>query len=228
MTLPLRRLLPALALLALVFSILLQPPALAADPPAGTAAEVAAGVEKAAQEHAEGGLPQLNPETYPTQIFWLAVTFFLLLFLMSRVALPKVAEVLEARQEKITDDLEQAATLKGQAEAVLQAYEKSLVDARQHAQQLIAQVNAQADADAAKAQADLAARLAEEGRTREANIEAAKRTALTNIRFVAVDAAQAAVGRLLGEAPSNPAAEAAVNDVLAGLQGPPAAAREGV
>ena len=56
----------------------------------------------------EGGLPQLNPEHYASQIFWLAITFGLLFIVLSRVVLPKIAGGLQARKNRIEGDLNAA------------------------------------------------------------------------------------------------------------------------
>ena len=66
-------------------------------------------------EHASGGLPQLNPDFFSPQLIWLGISFITLYYLMSKVALPKVAEVLEERQERITNDLDRAGNLRRQA-----------------------------------------------------------------------------------------------------------------
>ncbi|MFM2043184.1 MAG: hypothetical protein RLY86_1760 [Pseudomonadota bacterium] len=186
-------------------------PAFGADTPAP---DVAAGVAHETAEHAKGGLPQLNSATYPTQIFWLIVTFSLLLILMSKVALPRVAEVLEARQEKITNDLEKATALKGEAEGVIAAYEQALADARSNAQQVVSDSVAAADSLAAKRQGELAATLAERAREADAGIQAQKQAALANIRGVAAEAAQAAVAKLAGIELDAARADAAVDEAL--------------
>lgn len=181
---------------------------------ASTAQDVAQGVVQEGAEHVSGGLPQLNTATYPTQIFWLIVTFSLLLVLMSKVALPRVAEVLEARQEKIGNDLDKAAALKAEAEGVIQAYEQASADARANAQKAMAESVAAADAEAAKRQAELAAILADRSREAEARIQAAKQAALANVRAVAAEVAQVATAKLVGVEPDAATAEAAVDDVL--------------
>ena len=56
---------------------------------------------EAAHEASKAGLPQLNPDTFVHQLFWLVVTFLVLLFVMSRIALPRVGEVIEERAERI-------------------------------------------------------------------------------------------------------------------------------
>ena len=57
---------------------------------------------------ASGGLPQLNITTFPSQIFWLVVTLVVLFLLLSKVALPRIASVLEERADAIADDLDAA------------------------------------------------------------------------------------------------------------------------
>ena len=60
-------------------------------------------------------LPQLDIVTYSSQIFWLAISFIVLYFLVAKIAMPRIAEVLEERQERIEDDLDKAETLKKEA-----------------------------------------------------------------------------------------------------------------
>lgn len=178
------------------------------------AGEAEKAVAQETQEQAKGGLPQLNVGTYPTQIFWLAVTFGLLLILMSKVALPRVAEVLEARQEKIANDLDRAHALKSEADGVIQAYEKALADARAGAQKVLADAVAATDAETARRQGALATELAARAREAEARINAAKETALGNVRSVSAEAAQAAVAKLVGIDLDQARAEAAVDAAL--------------
>ena len=78
-------------------------------------------------------LPQLDIETYASQIFWLIVTFIVLYFLVAKIAMPRIAEVLEGRQERIEDDLDKAETLKKEAYLVRVEYEKALSSAREEA-----------------------------------------------------------------------------------------------
>ncbi|WP_165772245.1 ATPase [Niveispirillum lacus] len=165
-------------------------------------------------EHAKKGLPQLNPDSFASQIFWWALTFGLLFWLMSKVALPRVAEVLEARQEKISNDLEKASALKAEAEGVMQAYEKALAEARSNAQREIAASVAASDADAARRNTELGTNLTAKARDAEARIEAAKQEALANLSSVAAEAALAATERLSGAVLSADAATAAVESVL--------------
>ncbi|MGH6952803.1 MAG: F0F1 ATP synthase subunit B', partial [Alphaproteobacteria bacterium] len=107
-------------------------------------------------------MPQLDSATFPSQLVWLAITFVALYLVMWRVALPRVAEVLEGRRRRIDDNLERAGTLKDEAKAVLAAYEKTLAEARAHAQASLAAAGAELAAAAQGSHGELASRLARE------------------------------------------------------------------
>ena len=100
-------------------------------------------------------LPQLDLATYSSQVFWLIISFLVLYFLVAKLAMPRIAEVLEERQERIEDDLDKAETLKKEAYQVRIEYEKALSaarekaqDATRHAQEEIAKQSAEAESAA--------------------------------------------------------------------------------
>lgn len=94
-------------------------------------------------------MPQLEQiSTFPSQIFWLVVIFAVLLVVMLRVALPRVQGILQERQERIDDDLAQAAALRDEAEGVLRAYEQAQADARAEARRLMREQQEAAAAEA--------------------------------------------------------------------------------
>jgi F-type H+-transporting ATPase subunit b len=155
-------------------------------------------------------MPQLNPEFFLTQIVWLAISFTVLYLILWRVALPRVAEVLETRQDKIDDDLEKAARLKAEAEAALATYEKTLSDARSEAQSAMREVAAELATEAVRRNAELSERLNREIKAGEDRIAAAKKQAVGSIAAIATGAATRATERLVGRAPDTKAVEAAV------------------
>jgi F-type H+-transporting ATPase subunit b len=162
-------------------------------------------------------MPQLQQHaTYLSQVFWLVVTFTILLIVMWRVALPRVAAILRDRQERIEGDLEKAMRLKAEAEGVLKAYETAMAEGRAKAQALLREAGEQAAKEAADAQAAAAARLDKETGEAEKRIAAAKREALDNVRAIASEAARGATAKFLGAEPSATDADAAVTQALAG------------
>ena len=134
-------------------------------------------------------MPQLDFSTFPTQWVWLAITFVVLYVLMAKVALPRVGHVLEERQNRIDDNLEMAGSLKQEAEAAAEAYEKSLASARAEAQAVIRQVADEVTAEASKKTEELAGKLSNEVKSAEAKIVAAKDAAIAGLRDVAIDVA---------------------------------------
>jgi F-type H+-transporting ATPase subunit b len=168
---------------------------------------------------AEGGhgvFPPFQSETFASQLFWLAIAFVLLYALMAKLALPRVASIIDGRQKRITDDIAEASRLKGESDATLAAYEKALADARVRAQAIANEMRdsqaAQADQRRHALEAELNAKLVEAEKT----IAASKQAAMSSVRGIAQDAAAAIVERLIGKAPSEQAVAAAVTDVLKG------------
>ena len=158
--------------------------------------------------------PPFNKETFVSQLVWLAIFFIALYVIISKLAIPRLGGIIEARNQRIDGDLAEAKKLKDQSDAALAGYEKSLADARARAQALAAEtrdkLNAEAEQVRRKLEAELNARLAKA----EATIAATKSAAMANVQGIAVDTAAAIVERLIGTAPSGGAVQAAVADAL--------------
>jgi F-type H+-transporting ATPase subunit b len=157
----------------------------------------------------------MDTTTYPSQIFWLVVFFGLLYLLMSRVALPRMAAVLERRHKAIEADLSKASALKTETETAIAAYEKSLADAKAGAQAIAAdtraRIGSEVDAERAALDKTLAAKIADA----ESRIAVSKAQAVKDVGEVAAETAAEIVAELTGTQISK--AEAA--RVIAGLKG---------
>ncbi|MCC5958113.1 MAG: F0F1 ATP synthase subunit B' [Rhodobacteraceae bacterium] len=114
------------------------------------------------------GMPQLDLTTFSNQIFWLVVTMVVLYFIMSRVALPRIAAVLADRRGTITSDIAAAEDFKLKAQEAEAAYNQALADARTEANRIVeaakAEMQAELDVQLTKANAEIAARSAESER----------------------------------------------------------------
>ena len=84
-------------------------------------------------------MPQLDLTGFPPQIIWLVITFVILWLLMAKFALPRVGLVLEERQKKIDENLDLAENLRDEAKGALDAYEKSISEAKDNARGAIAE-----------------------------------------------------------------------------------------
>jgi len=135
------------------------------------------------------GMPQLCPEWFTNQIFWLVIALLVIFFVLSKIALPRIAAVLAERSGTISNDLASAEDLKRKAVEAEEAYNKALADARAEAQSIAAQTRAEIKADLddaiAKADAEIAAKAAEG----EAKIAEIRAGAMESVSEVAKDVA---------------------------------------
>jgi F-type H+-transporting ATPase subunit b len=167
-------------------------------------------------EHPGGKIPfpPFNKETFASQLVWLVIFFVALYVIISKLAIPRLGGIIDARSQRIDGDLAEAKKLKDQSDAALASYEKSLADARIRAQALAAEtrdkLSAEADQVRRKLETELNAKLAKA----EETIAATKLSAMANVQGIAADTASTIVERLIGTAPSGSAVQAAVADAL--------------
>jgi F-type H+-transporting ATPase subunit b len=164
-----------------------------------------------------GGMPQLNPESFASQLFWLAVTFILFFLIAWRVALPKIGRVLEDRRERIDRDVSKAQEVRNEAEAVLAEYEKLSAEGRASAQVVLREANELAAAEAAAEHEKLSHRLADDITKAERRIDEARKSALEGLGDVAAEIAQAAAAKLIGLDVSKSDADGAVSRAVKDL-----------
>lgn len=162
----------------------------------------AVAMKMAEAEHAPAkddvGFPQLKTETYASQVFWLFVAFGLMYALMSKVALPRVGEVLESRREQKESNLKRAEQLQDEAAKAKESYEEALAKAQESAQEAI---GAAEQAIAEKVAAE-SARFAEHTRksvvAAEQGIEKAKKDAMGSLADISSDIAVEIVNKVAG------------------------------
>jgi F-type H+-transporting ATPase subunit b len=165
-----------------------------------TQPESTAGAGSAAtqQQAKSGGMPQLEFGDFAPQLIWLAITFVLLLILMSKVAMPRVASAIEQRAARIKGDLDRAERVKIEADAALTAYQKTVADARAKAQSELRQSQAASAAEMAKREAAFAQQLAQRTKVAEDGIAEAKKRALADLRAVGAGVAGNLLGKVAG------------------------------
>ena len=82
-------------------------------------------------------MPQLDFTTFIPQLFWLFLSLSFLYFILSRIALPRISDVIEERNDTITDDLDEAKSLSIEAEKVVNELKSKLEDARSSSQKTL-------------------------------------------------------------------------------------------
>jgi len=169
-----------------------------------------------AAPHKGAGFPPFKTETFPSQLFWLAITFAFLFVVLWRVAGPRIAGTITARRRRISDDLAAAQKDRTGAEVAEAAYQTALAGARARAQSL-AEANRKTIAGEIDGERTTAAAKAHNDITRaEARIAAARDAARDQVVKAAEDAAIAIVAQLTGDTVSADDAAAAVRGTTGG------------
>jgi len=137
-----------------------------------------------------GGLPQLDITTWPSQLFWLVVTFVIGYILISSLVAPSISSVLENRSTKISDDLETAKKAQDNAKEVYTSYEESLSEARSQAAIAAAKALEEAKAETASRDAAINKKLAAGAKKAEARLSEMRDEALSSLEDLATETSQ--------------------------------------
>jgi len=165
------------------------------------AAEPAHGAEGAhGAEHAAGAFPPFDASLFPHELIWLAITFLVLYYFMSRVALPRVAEVLETRAKTIQGDLDTAAATSAAAETAKAEAERATAEARAGARKIVDDMRAEMAAALAGDRAKADDKLAAQAAAAEKRINDQRAAALSGVGAMADDLAKDIVAKLGGRA----------------------------
>ena len=155
----------------------------------------------------EGGFPPFDTTTFPSQLFWLAITFGCLFVVMWRVAGPRIHGAISGRRAAINGNIEAAQGARAKAEAAENAYQTALAGARARAQGLAEENRQTLNAEIAKEKAKAEAEAQTAMSAADARINATREAARGTVGKAAEDAAIAIVAHLTGETVSS--AEAA-------------------
>ena len=126
-------------------------------------------------------MPQLDFSVFPSQFFWLAISFFVLLFVMAKFIVPKTAEMINLRKEKIDADIEEAAKLKQKVEKTMEKYNQALKKASEEANASLLKTKNDLSQTIERKQADLAAELNQQISEGEKKISASRKKIMAEI-----------------------------------------------
>ncbi len=126
-------------------------------------------------------MPQLDPTWYVSQMFWLIVCFFTMLFIMSKIILPRIAYIMDKRQRRIDNYLEKARENKALAEQSLENYQKAIAEATAQAQASLEAMQKELDEMVSKRQEELTRKLGKQIRDSEMKIAQGREEALAQV-----------------------------------------------
>ena len=160
-----------------------------------------------------GGMPQLNPEFWISQIFWLTLTFGILYVVLSKLILPKISANLELRKSQIQENIEAAEKQRESSETKLKEYDNIVFKSKLEAQnilkaareKLIKEINSKKD--------NLDKQIDEEIKKAENEINILKKNAPEKINKIAIDTSSELVKKLIGAEVNNSSISAIVEDL---------------
>ena len=160
-----------------------------------------------------GGMPQLNPEFWVSQIFWLTLTFGILYIVLSKLILPKISANLESRKSQIQENIEAADKQRESSESKLKEYDKIILKSKLEAKNIFKDAREKALKDINSKREILDKQIDEEVKNVEKEIEILRKSAPEKINKIAVDTSSELLKRLIGTDVNNSSISAIVDDL---------------
>ena len=166
-----------------------------------------------AQSSESGGMPQLNPEFWISQIFWLILTFGILFISLSKFILPKISKNLEARKSEILENIETAEKQREESENKIKEFEKIILDSKIEAKNHFSQARQKVFEEINKKKLDLETKIGEEIEKAEKEINDLRKNAGSKINKIAIETSSDLIKQLIGIEVNNSNISAIVEDL---------------
>ena len=159
-----------------------------------------------------GGMPQLDPEFWISQIFWLTITFGILFLTLSKLILPKISANIESRKLQISDNIEAADRQRKESEIKLKEYDEIISKSKIEAKNLFNQARDKALKDISIKREFLDQQINDEIIKAEKEIEQLKKDAPAKIHKIAIETSSELIQKLIGTEINNSSISAIVDD----------------
>ena len=160
-----------------------------------------------------GGMPQLNPEFWISQIFWLTLTFGILYLVLSKLILPKISANLETRKSQILENIEAAEKQREDSEMKLKEYEEIISKSKLEAKTIFNQAREKALKDINAKKEVLEGQIDEEISKAEEELKTLRNGAPDKINKIAIETSSELIQKLIGAEVNNSSISAIVDDL---------------
>ena len=160
-----------------------------------------------------GGMPQLNPEFWISQIFWLILTFGILYVVLSKLILPKISSNLELRKSQIQENIEAAEKQRKDSESKLKEYEEIIIKSKSEAKVIFKETREKTIKDINSKREVLEKQIDEEINKAEKEINELKKAAPEKINQIAIETSSEILKNLMGAEINNSSISAIVKDL---------------
>ena len=162
---------------------------------------------------AEGGMPQLNPDYWVSQIFWVMLIFGTLYVILWKAILPKINENLENRKSQILTDLDEAQELKNQSEKKISEYNMILSKAKQDAKKILDETRKKINLDIKNKNNQFNLEIDKEIENAEKEIKTLKLSSIKDINKIAIETSSEIVRKIVGTEVNASSVSAIVEDI---------------
>ena len=163
---------------------------------------------------AETGMPQLNTEFWPAQVFWLILIFSGLYLIIWKIFLPKITYIIENRKSRIVSDLNEAQKLKENAEKKLKEYKEIIKNSQSEAQKIINDSKKKLDIDIKIKKEKFSDEIENELISIEKEIKDLKKSSISNISKIATETSVEVINQIIGTEVNKSNVSAIVNDIV--------------
>ena len=160
-----------------------------------------------------GGMPQLNPEFWVSQIFWLTLTFGILYIVLSKLILPKISANLELRKSQIQENIEAAEKQRESSESKLKEYDEIILKSKLEAKNIFKDAREKALKDINSKKEILDKQINEEINNAEIEIQILKKSASEKINKIAIETSSDLIKKIIGTEVNNSSISAIVADL---------------
>ena len=168
---------------------------------------------KNAQSAESGGMPQLNPEFWVSQIVWLILTFGILYIILSKLILPKISDNLETRKSQILENIETAEKQKEKSEEKIKEFNKIILGSKLEAKNYFNEARQKVLEDINKKRIALEKDIDEEISVAEEEINNLKNTSNDKINKIAIETSSGIIKQIIGEEVNNSSISTIVEDL---------------
>ena len=162
----------------------------------------------------EAGMPQLNPEFWASQTFWLILIFSTLYLIIWKIFLPKISYSIENRKFRIVNSLDEAQKLKENAEKKLKEYDEIIKKSKNEAKKIIEDSKKKLDRDIANKKQKFNVEIGEELKAVEKEIKDLKKSSLSNISNIAVQTSTEVIKQIIDTEVNKSNVSAIVEDII--------------
>jgi F-type H+-transporting ATPase subunit b len=160
-----------------------------------------------------GGMPQLNPEFWISQIFWLVLTFGIMYVVLSKFILPKISNNLESRKSQILENIEAAEKQREDSEVKLKEYDEIILKSKSEAKTMFNQTREKALKDIMAKKEVLDQQIDDEINKAEKEIQVLRVSAPDKINKIAIETSSELLENLIGSGVNSSSISAIVHDL---------------